>query len=168
MAFFTSTVTTFVESGTGISAGGKTGFSSLITTLMFVLSLFLLPVFAFIPKAAAAGALIYVGVLMMKNVVNIDFTSVRGSCTSFFAILMMVLTYSITTGIGVGVITYVAITVVSLIAVALSCMFYFVPMLSNISSGLTICICALIATSIGAIFFPIKEGDPLETVENKE
>ena len=62
----------------------------------------------------------------------------------------------------------VAITVVSLIAVGLSCMFYFVPMLSNISSGLTICICAIVATSIGAIFFPIKEGDPLETVENKE
>lgn len=63
--------------------------------------------------ATATGALIYVGVLMMKNVVNIDFTSVRGSCTSFFAILMMRLTYSITTGIGIGVITYVAITVVS-------------------------------------------------------
>lgn len=121
--FGTSTVTTFVESGTGISVGGKTGFSSLITTLMFVLSLFLLPVFAFIPKAAAAGALIYVGVLMMKNVVNIDFTSVRGSCTSFFAILMMVLTYSITTGIGIGVITYVAITVVSNILFAIKNLF---------------------------------------------
>ena len=62
----------------------------------------------------------------------------------------------------------VAITVVSLIAVGLSCMFYFVPMLSSISSGLTICICALIATCIGAILFPIKNKDPLETVEIKE
>lgn len=62
----------------------------------------------------------------------------------------------------------VAITVVSLIAVGLSCMFYFVPMLSNISSGLTICICALIATCIGAILFPIKDKDPLETIEIKE
>ena len=62
----------------------------------------------------------------------------------------------------------VAITVVSLIAVGLSCMFYFVPMLSSISSGLTICICALIATCIGAILFPIKDKDPLETVEIKE
>ncbi len=62
----------------------------------------------------------------------------------------------------------VAITVVSLIAVGLSCMFYFVPMLSSISSGLTICICALIATCIGAILFPIKDKDPLETIEIKE
>ena len=62
----------------------------------------------------------------------------------------------------------VAITVVSLIAVGLSCMFYFVPMLSNISSGITICICAIVATGIGAVFFPIKEDDPLETVETKE
>lgn len=62
----------------------------------------------------------------------------------------------------------VAITVVSLIAVGLSCMFYFVPVLSNISSGLTICICALIATCIGAILFPIKDKDPLETIEIKE
>ena len=61
-----------------------------------------------------------------------------------------------------------AITIVSLIAVGLSCIFYFVPALSNISSGLTICICAVAATCIGAILFPIKEGDPLETVENKE
>lgn len=111
--FGTSTVTTFVESGTGIAAGGKTGFASLITTLLFVLSLFLLPLFAFIPSAAAAGALIYVGVLMMKNVANIDFSSVRGSSTSFITIIMMVLTYSITTGIGLGVIAYVCITVFS-------------------------------------------------------
>lgn len=62
----------------------------------------------------------------------------------------------------------VAITVVSLIAVGLSCMFYFVPMLSSISSGLTICICALIATCIGAILFPIKDKNPLETIEIKE
>ncbi len=61
-----------------------------------------------------------------------------------------------------------AITIVSLIALGLSCIFYFVPALGNISSGLTICICAVAATCIGAILFPIKEGDPLETVENKE
>lgn len=111
--FGTSTVTTFVESGTGIAAGGRTGFSSLITAILFALSIFLLPLFAFIPSAAAAGALIYVGVLMMQNAVNIDLSSIRTSCTSFLTILMMVLTYSITKGIGIGVITYVVITVVS-------------------------------------------------------
>lgn len=111
--FGTSTVTTFVESGTGIAAGGKTGFSALVTAILFALSIFLLPLFAFIPSAAAAGALMYVGVLMMSNVKKIDLSSVRSSATSFMTILMMVLSYSITKGIGVGVITYVIITAVS-------------------------------------------------------
>lgn len=108
----TSTVTTFVESGTGIAAGGKTGLSALVTAILFALSIFLLPLFAFIPSAAAAGALMYVGVLMMKNIKNIDLTSPRSSATSFMTILMMLLSYSITKGIGMGVITYVLITVV--------------------------------------------------------
>ena len=117
--FGTSTVTTFVESGTGIAAGGRTGMSSLVTAILFALAIFFLPLFAFIPSSAAAGALMYVGVLMMKNVKDIDFKSVRGSCTSFMTILMMVLTYSITKGIGLGVVTYVVITVVSNVFIGL-------------------------------------------------
>ena len=109
----TSTVTTFVESGTGIAAGGRTGLSSLVTAILFALSIFLLPLFAFIPSSAAAGALIYVGVLMMKNSVSLDLVSVRSACCSFLTILMMVLTYSITKGIGIGIISYVVITVIS-------------------------------------------------------
>ena len=109
----TSTVTTFVESGTGVAAGGRTGFSSLITTILFFLSLFLLPVFAFIPSAAAAGALMYVGVLMMSGVKNIDFGNVKNAAPAFLTIIMMVLTYSITKGIGIGVISYVIIQVVT-------------------------------------------------------
>lgn len=108
----TSTVTTFVESGTGVAAGGKTGFSSLITALLFLVSIFLIPLFAFIPSSAAACALIYVGVLMMGNVVNIDFKDVRGAAVSFITIIMMVLTYSITKGIGMGVVSYVFIYLV--------------------------------------------------------
>ena len=112
----TSTVTTFVESGTGVAAGGKTGFSSLITTILFLLSLFLLPLFAFIPSAAAAGALMYVGVLMMSNVKNIDFSNIKSSVPSFLTIITMVLAYSITKGIGIGIIGYFLIeTVVYLI-----------------------------------------------------
>ena len=107
--FGTSTVTTFVESGTGIAAGGKTGFASLITAILFFLSLFLLPLFAFIPSAAAAGALIYVGVLMMQNVKNVDFSTVKNAVPAFLTIAMMVLTYSITKGIGIGIISYVFI-----------------------------------------------------------
>lgn len=107
--FGTSTVTTFVESGTGVAAGGRTGFASLVTAGLFFLSIFLLPVFAFIPSAAAASALIYVGVLMMGNVKNIDFSSIKNSAPAFLTISMMVLSYSITNGIGVGIISYVVI-----------------------------------------------------------
>lgn len=110
--FGTSTVTTFVESGTGIAAGGRTGFSSFVTSVMFLLSIFLLPLFAFIPSAAAAGALIYVGVLMMCNVKNIDFSSIKNAAPAFLTISMMVLTYSITKGIGIGMISYVLISIV--------------------------------------------------------
>ena len=111
----TSTVTTFVESGTGVAAGGKTGFSSLITTLLFFLSIFLLPLFAFIPSAAAAGALMYVGVLMMSGVKNIDFSNIKSAVPSFLTIVTMILAYSITKGIGIGIISYVLIEVVTYI-----------------------------------------------------
>ncbi len=69
--------------------------------------MFLLPLFAFIPSAAAAGALIYVGILMMGNVKNIDFSSIKNAAPAFLTIAMMVLTYSITKGIGIGIISYV-------------------------------------------------------------
>ncbi len=103
----TSTVTTFVESGTGVSAGGKTGFTALTVALLFLLSIFLLPLFAFIPSPAAACALIYVGVLMMSNVTKVDFTNIKNAIPAFMTIVVMVLAYSITKGIGMGIITYV-------------------------------------------------------------
>ena len=111
----TSTVTTFVESGTGVAAGGRTGFSSLVTTILFLLSLFLLPLFAFIPSAAAAGALMYVGVLMMSCVKNLDFTKIKNAVPSFLTIITMVLAYSITKGIGVGVVSYFIIEAITYI-----------------------------------------------------
>ena len=108
----TSTVTTFVESGTGIAAGGKTGLTALTVAVMFLLSIFLLPIFAFIPSAAAGGALIYVGVLMMGSVTKIDFADLRVAIPSFITIVMMPLAYSITGGIGLGIISYVLINVI--------------------------------------------------------
>lgn len=108
----TSTVTTFVESGTGIAAGGKTGLTALTVAGMFLISIFLLPIFAFIPSAAAAGALIYVGVLMMSSVVKIDFTNLKVAVPAFITIVMMPLAYSITGGIGLGIISYVIINIV--------------------------------------------------------
>lgn len=111
-ALGTSTVTTFVESGAGVAAGGKTGLTALVVAGLFFLSIFLLPLFAFIPSAAAASALIYVGVLMMSNVKNIDFTSVKNAVPAFLTIIIMPLGYSITDGIGVGLLMYVIIAAV--------------------------------------------------------
>lgn len=109
----TSTVTTFVESGTGIAAGGKTGMSSLVTAILFFVAIFLLPLFAFIPTAAASGALMYVGVLMMGNVKDIDFKNPLNAVPAFVTIIMMPLAYSITTGIGMGIITYVFVNAIA-------------------------------------------------------
>lgn len=109
----TSTVTTFVESGAGVAAGGKTGLTALTTAIMFFLSIFLLPVFAMIPSAAAASALIYVGVLMMKGVKNINFSDIRVAVPSFLAIAIMPLGYSITKGIGMAILSYVIISVIA-------------------------------------------------------
>ena len=105
----TSTVTTFVESGTGVSVGGRTGLTALVVAILFLLSIFLLPLFAFIPSASAACALIYVGVVMMGNVVKVDFTNVKNAVPAFMTIITMLLAYSITKGIGMGIVTYVLV-----------------------------------------------------------
>jgi len=103
----TSTVTTFVESGAGVSAGGRTGLTSFTTACMFFLAMFAMPLFAVIPGAATASALIYVGVLMMKNnVKSIDFSNAINATSAFLTIVIMVLSYSITKGIGIGMISY--------------------------------------------------------------
>jgi AGZA family xanthine/uracil permease-like MFS transporter len=110
----TSTVTTFVESGAGVSAGGRTGLTALTTAALFFASIFAMPVFAVIPSAATAAALIYVGVLMMKNnVKSVDFGNAINATTAFLTIVVMVLSYSITKGIGIGMLSY---TVMSAIA----------------------------------------------------
>ena len=108
----TSTVTTFVESGTGVSVGGKTGLTALTTAILFILAIFLLPLFAFIPSAAAASALIYVGVIMMTNVTNVDFKNIKNAVPAFLTIITMVLAYSITNGIGVGIISFVILDLI--------------------------------------------------------
>ena len=110
----TSTVTTFVESGAGVSAGGRTGLTALTTAVLFFLSMFAMPVFAVIPGAATAAALIYVGVLMMKNnVKSIDFANAINATSAFLTIAVMVLSYSITKGIGVGMISYCLMSIVA-------------------------------------------------------
>ena len=110
-ALGTSTVTTFVESGAGVAAGGKTGLTALTVAGLFFLSIFVLPFFAFIPSAAAASALVYVGVLMMANVKNIDFINPKNAVSAFLTIVIMPLGYSITDGIGIGLLAYTIISV---------------------------------------------------------
>ncbi len=109
----TSTVTTFVESASGVAAGGRTGLASLVTAICFAVCLFLSPVASIIPSAATAPALIFVGVLMMKNFAKVDMTDMRSAVPAFLTFAMMPLTYSIANGIGIGSISYVVITLLT-------------------------------------------------------
>lgn len=105
----TSTVTTFVESSSGVAAGGRTGFTALITGLCFIVAMFLSPIAQLIPSAATATALIWVGVLMMTSVVNIDWTDAGEAIVAFLSFIVMVLGYSISKGIGIGIIAYILV-----------------------------------------------------------
>lgn len=111
-AFFgTSTVTTFVESSAGVSVGGKTGFTALVTALCFLVAMFISPIAQLIPSAATAAALIWVGVLMMSSVVNIEWTNPVVALPAFLTITIMAFSYNISFGIGIGIISSVLIRV---------------------------------------------------------
>ncbi|TYQ16135.1 UNVERIFIED_CONTAM: AGZA family xanthine/uracil permease-like MFS transporter [Acetivibrio alkalicellulosi] len=102
----TSTVTTYIESGAGIQAGGKTGLTSVVTAIMFLLALFFAPLVGIVPPAATAPALIIVGILMISQIKNINFESMDEALPAFLTIVLMPFTYSIATGIAAGIITY--------------------------------------------------------------
>ncbi len=103
----TSTVTSFVESSSGVAAGGRTGLTSVTTAILFLVSLFLSPLFFLIPAAATAPALIFVGYLMMKSVVGINFEDPTEGIPAFITIMAMPFAYSISKGICFGIISYV-------------------------------------------------------------
>lgn len=103
----TSTVTSFVESTSGVAAGARTGLASVVTAGLFLLSLFLSPLFFLIPAAATAPALIFVGYLMMKTVVSIEFDDPTEGIPAFITIMTMPFAYSIAKGIMWGIISYV-------------------------------------------------------------
>lgn len=107
----TSTVGAFVESASGISEGGRTGLTSFTVVILFLLSLFLAPLFLLIPSAATTGALFIVGVLMIGNIPKIDLNDISEALPAFVTMLMMVLTYSIADGIILGMLSYVVIRV---------------------------------------------------------
>ena len=109
----TSTVTTFVESSAGVAAGGKTGFTSLITAAAFLLALFFAPLAKLIPAYAYGAALVYVGVLMMGSVKDIDWSDVSVSVPAFLTMAMMPFTYNISYGIAFGLISYLVIKLFS-------------------------------------------------------
>lgn len=105
----TSTTTTFVESSAGVAAGARTGLASVVTGVLFLLSIFFSPIFCAIPGFATAPALIFVGFLMISAIVDVDFQDLSEAIPAYLCLLFMPLMYSISEGIAIGVISYVII-----------------------------------------------------------
>lgn len=102
----TSTVTTMVESSAGIAEGGRTGMTSLVTSLLFLGAIVFAPIVGIVPGAATAPALIFVGILMMGNVKDVDFSDMSEALPAFCTIIFMPFTYSIANGVAMGLITF--------------------------------------------------------------
>lgn len=109
----TSTITTFVESASGVAEGGRTGLTSLTSGILFGLSLFLSPIFLAIPSFATAPALVIVGFLMLTSITKIDFNDYTEAIPCFITIIAMPFMYSISEGIAMGTIAYVVINLVT-------------------------------------------------------
>ena len=109
----TSTITTFVESSTGIAEGGRTGLTSIVSGLLFILALFFSPVFLAIPSFATAPALIVVGFFMMQSVAKINWSDMLEAIPAFICIFAMPFMYSISEGISFGVISFVVLNAVA-------------------------------------------------------
>jgi AGZA family xanthine/uracil permease-like MFS transporter len=103
----TSTVTTYVESASGVAEGGRTGMTSLVTAAMFGVALFFAPLFTLVPSAATAPALVIVGLFMMSPITKIDFNDYTEAIPAFLTIVMMPFAYSIAEGIVFGMVSYV-------------------------------------------------------------
>lgn len=109
----TSTVTTFVESASGVAQGGRTGLTAITTAVLFIVALIFQPIFSIIPSCATASALIVVGLFMISNIKKVDFSDFTDGLPSFLAMIMMPLTYSIANGIVFGIVSYVIIKVLT-------------------------------------------------------
>lgn len=107
----TSTVTTFVESSSGVAEGGRTGFAAVVTAIMFFIAMFLSPVASLIPGCATATALIYVGILMINCVTNIDWKDVEIAVPAFLTMAFMPFTYNVSYGIAFGLISHIIIKI---------------------------------------------------------
>jgi len=109
----TSTVTSYVESASGVASGGRTGLTSVSTAAMFAIALFLAPLFLMIPASATAPALILVGLFMITSVVNINFGDFSESIPAFLTIVMMPFAFSIAQGIVFGMLSFVLLKFLS-------------------------------------------------------
>lgn len=109
----TSTTTTYVESASGVTAGGRTGLTSVVTGVLFLLSVIFSPLFLSIPSFAIAPALVIVGFYMMGSVAKIDFTDMTDAIPAFLCIIAMPLAYSISEGIAIGVISWTLINLIT-------------------------------------------------------
>ena len=105
----TSTVTTFVESSAGVAEGGRTGLSAITTAILFFIAMFFAPIASLIPSSATSAALIYVGALMIISLKDIEWENPEISIPAFLTITVMAFSYSISNGIGIGVIAYTII-----------------------------------------------------------
>ena len=133
----TSTVTTFIESAAGIEEGGKTGFASIITGLCFLVCMFFAPIAALIPAPATSAALVFVGILMISTLKEVDYSDLSASVSIVLMLVIMITTTAIGTGIGIGLISYTIVKIftgkareVSVITVVLSLLFigkFFIP-----------------------------------------
>jgi len=108
-----STITTYVESASGIAEGGRSGVTSFVTGLLFIAALFFAPLFLLIPGAATTGALVLVGVFMMDTIKKINMEDISEALPAFITIIMMVLTYSIADGMIMGLLSYVLVKLMS-------------------------------------------------------
>ncbi|MEI6339025.1 MAG: NCS2 family permease, partial [Verrucomicrobiota bacterium] len=107
----TSTVVSYIESAAGVQAGGKTGLTAMTTATCFLLALFLTPLILMIPGVAVAPALVVVGIVMFEGVTDLDLSKFEIAAPAILTIIAMPLTYSISTGIGLGLIALVALGV---------------------------------------------------------
>ena len=107
-----STVTTYVESSTGVLAGGKTGYTAITVGILFLMAMFFSPIFIAIPACATAPALIYVGYLMISSLHEVDLHNVTEGLPAFITVISMALTYSIGDGLTIGILSYVLINLI--------------------------------------------------------
>lgn len=107
----TSTVTTFVESSAGVAEGGRTGLSAIVTSILFFIAMFFAPIASLVPSAATSAALIYVGALMIVSLKDIEWNNPEISIPAFLTITVMAFSYSISNGIGIGVLAYTLIKI---------------------------------------------------------